>query len=120
MTISVEELRGLPAAARVGVARFGGPSNPQSRVVNVLTSRTELFQGNPNRVYGFAMNRAIGNGAVDFDTGLTYANGIRIAPDGGYLELDPEKIGELVGWPWFAIMEAAAGNWRVWEVVVET
>lgn len=111
------ELARLPAAVRAGVLRFGGATRPRSRIVNVLTTRTVLFPGNMNRVYGFAMNRAVGNGAVDFDPASTYANGQKIAPDGGYVELDPDKIGELVGYEWYAIMESAAGDWRVWEVM---
>lgn len=120
MATSPEELLRLPAGVRAAYSRFGGSTRPRSTLVNVLTTRTSLFSGNPNRVYGFAMNRAIGEGAVDFDTGLTFANGIKIAPDGGYLELDPEKIGELVGHEWYAIMSGAAGNWRVWEVIGQT
>jgi len=120
VAISAEQLARLPAAARLTVVNFGGQASPQTRLVSVLTTRTVLFQSNPNRVYGYAQNRAVGNGAVDFDPSLTYASGSRVGADGGFLELDPKRIGELVGWEWYAIMETAAGNWRVWEVVVES
>jgi hypothetical protein len=113
------ELERLPAAARASIQRFGAGTRPRSRIVSVATTRTQLFQGNPNRIYGFAMNRSVNNGAVDFDPAMTFALGMFMAALTGTLELDPEKIGELVGHEWYAINETAAGNWRVWEVIAD-
>jgi hypothetical protein len=109
----------LGSAARFAAARFGTQTRLRDRVVNVGTTIGEILGNNPDRLSWRVVNRSVNNGAIGFDRESTFANGYLVAAAGGTAAMDVEKDGEAVAQAVFAINDAAAGDWRVLEVLAD-
>lgn len=106
------------AAYQFSKRRFGGPTAPRQRAVTVNTTLGELLPENPLRVAWLAINRSVNNGALGFDNETTFANGFLLGAGGGFASMDVETDGEAVAYRVVAINDAAAGTWRVIEIVL--
>lgn len=89
-------------------------------MVTVGTALGEIIPNNPDRVAWQAVNRSVNNGAIGFDRETTFANGILLGAAGGLASMTVEEDGEAVTQAIFGINDAAAGSWRVTEVLADS
>lgn len=111
---------GAPAgatAAEMAQTRFGGPTRVQTTVVTLTTTVAQVLAANPRRVFWSMINRGVVNAAVDFDSAMTFANGLLMGAAGGFVQSDVEEDGESVAWPVFGACESSTCTVRIIEVV---
>lgn len=104
-------------AAEVSQWKFGGPTAPRMTSVTVGTTSTRLFKNDPRRVAWVVMNRSVNNGALGFNSDLTFANGFLMGANGGEAEALVDVDGEATTYEVFGINDGAAGVWAVLEVL---
>lgn len=113
---TLEPIAGATAAEQARRA-YGGPTRVQSTTFTLTTTVQQVLGNNPRRVFWSVINRGVVNAAVDWDPGMTYANGILLGAAGGFAQADVREDGETTGWALFGASESGSAVLRVVEIM---
>lgn len=97
--------------------RFEVKTRTDSATVNIGTSATELVEQHPDRVGLIIINLSANHGFLAPSRDVASNFGARLSQNGGQAILIWDEDFDLVGYPWFAVNDTAAGDWFVMEIV---
>lgn len=98
------------AAANYASLKYGGPVAEKHGVESILTTPTNLFVNDPDRLGIIVINMSTSLIYAGPDQSLGGANGIYIGANGGsmILQVEPDLILPTI--PWWFMAEGVAGN----------
>lgn len=110
----------MPSALRQAIDRdIGVPTEPRVNpdTGSVGTAIVRVLPNNPNRFSFVIVNLGTAAVYVAPDNAPSATRGIRLAPSGGTFSVNWRDDGDLAGWDWWAIADAAAQSVFIVETV---
>lgn len=101
--------------ARLGVRTTAFENRAAS---SIGTTAGQVFRQDPSRVSFLFVNLSLNNITIRPRIAPTSTRGIRLAPNGGSVEVDWETDGEVVAWEWLGIADGAGSEFFALENII--